>query len=143
MMLVEPTRRESCPSRQYRRPAALREEKFLSRDHKSFLVSTTPKTKDEDADPPGRYRFPRCGNVNRIDGLLIRWGSWSHRAARVSPRDNVEVPPIPREASVLCPDQTSFYISITNLSKLGTKSGILRVEYAPHVMEPPTTLAGW
>ena len=27
--------------------------------------------------------------------LIIGWGSWSQRAARVAPRDNVEVPPHP------------------------------------------------
>ena len=50
---------------------------------------------DENGDPPGRYRPARCGNPNPTGWLLIGWGSWSQRAARVAPGDTVEVPPHP------------------------------------------------
>ena len=50
---------------------------------------------DENGDHPGRYRPAGCGNSNPTGWLLIRWGSWSQRAARVSSRVNVEVSPHP------------------------------------------------
>ena len=50
---------------------------------------------DDNDDLPGRYRPARCGNPNPTGWLLIGWGSWSQRAARVSRRDNVEVPTHP------------------------------------------------
>ena len=50
---------------------------------------------DINADPPGRYRPGGCGNLNPTGLLLIGWGSWSQRAARVPPRANAEVPPHP------------------------------------------------
>ena len=39
--------------------------------------------------------IPLRGNPDRIGWLLTGRGSWSPRAARVSPRDNVEDPPHP------------------------------------------------
>ena len=50
---------------------------------------------DGNGDLPGRYRPARCGNSNPTGWLLIGWGSWSQRTARVSPRINVEVLPHP------------------------------------------------
>ena len=44
---------------------------------------------NKNGDPPGRYRPARCGNPN---STLADW-SCSQRAARVAPRDNVQVPP--------------------------------------------------
>ena len=48
----------------------------------------------------------------------------------------------PGEDRVLSPDQKSFHISTTNSNNLGTKTGIPRVDTAPHGVETPTTLAG-
>ena len=47
--------------------------------------------------------------------MLIGWGSWSQRAARVSPRANVEVAPNAThgEGKVPSPDQKSFHICTT------------------------------
>ena len=52
---------------------------------------------NENADAPGRYRSSSCGNPNHTGSLRIGWSSWSHRAARVASRDNVEVPTHPRK----------------------------------------------
>ena len=46
------------------------------------------------------------------------------------------------EDKVLSPDQKSFHISKTNSNNLRMKTGIRRVDTAPHGMETPTTLAG-
>ena len=50
---------------------------------------------DVNADHPGRYRPAGGGHPNPTGWLLIGWGSWSQRAARVVPRVNAEVPPHP------------------------------------------------
>ena len=49
---------------------------------------------DGNGDLPGRYRPARCGNSNPTGWLLIGWGSWSHRAARVALPAIVEVAPL-------------------------------------------------
>ena len=53
------------------------------------------QTVAENGDPLGRYRPARCGNPNLTGHWRIAYGSWGQRAARVSPRDNIEVPPHP------------------------------------------------
>ena len=50
---------------------------------------------DGNDDLLGRYGPARCRNPNPVGWLLIGWGSWSLRAARVAPLANVEVPPHP------------------------------------------------
>ena len=50
---------------------------------------------DQNRDPPGPYRPAVCGNPSPTSRLLIGWGSLSQRAARVAPRDNVDVLPHP------------------------------------------------
>ena len=60
-----------------------------------FISLQLQQTRDDNADPPGRYRSARCGNPNPTDWLLIDCGSWSQRTARVAPRANAEVLPHP------------------------------------------------
>ena len=52
-------------------------------------------TRNENEDPPGRYRSAGGRNPNLTGWLPIGGGSWSQRAARVAPLANVEVPPHP------------------------------------------------
>ena len=51
------------------------------------------QTGDENRDRPGRYLPARCGNPNPTGWLLIGWGLWNQRAARVASRASAEVPP--------------------------------------------------
>ena len=60
-----------------------------------FKYLQLQQPEDENEDPPGRYRPARGGNPNQTGWVLIDWDSWSQRAARVAPRDNVEAPPHP------------------------------------------------
>ena len=90
---MESARGESCPSGQRRGPVPPGEDKFPSPDQKS--IQTTHKPGDENGDPPVRYRPARCGHPNPIGWLLIGWGSWSQRAARVALRADVDVLPHP------------------------------------------------
>ena len=50
-------------------------------------------TRNENEDPPGRYRSAGGRNPNLTGWLLIGGGSWSQRAARVAPLANVDIPP--------------------------------------------------
>ena len=108
---MEPTRGESCPPGPRRGDAAPGEDPFL--DDKSFQISTTPTTRDENGDSPGRYRSAPCGYLNPTGWLLIGWGSWSQRAGRVAPRANVNVPPHPGRMSSHPPTKKSFPICTT------------------------------
>ena len=90
---MESARGESCPSGQRRGPVPPGDDEFPSPDQKS--IQTTHKPGDENGDPPVRYRPARCGNLNPIGWLLIGWGSWSQRAARVALRADVDVLPHP------------------------------------------------
>ena len=60
-----------------------------------FISLQLQQTRDDNADPPGRYRSARCGNPNPTDWLLIDCGSWSQRTARVALWANAEAPPHP------------------------------------------------
>ena len=103
-------------------------------DTSIFLQLQQPR--DENGDPPGRYRLARCGNLNHTGWLLIGWGSWSQCAARVDPRANVEV------ASLT--GRLWFHPRIRNPSKslqlqeMGTKTVIARVDTASHDVVTPT-----
>ena len=94
---MEPARGESCSSGQRRGPAALGKDKLSHpRIRNPAMYLQLQQTGDENGDSLGRYRSARCGSPNRIGWLPIDWGSWSQHVARVSPQDNVEVPPDPR-----------------------------------------------
>ena len=95
LALMEPARGESCPSGQRRGPAAPEEIRSHPRIRNPSMHLPLQQTGDGNRDPPGRYRPAWCGNPNPTSWLLIGWGPWSQRAARVAPRDNVEVPPHP------------------------------------------------
>ena len=92
---MEPARGESCPSRQRRGPAAPEEIGYHPRIRNPSISLQIQQPGDENGDPPGRYRPARFGIPNSTGWLLIGWGSWSQRAARVAPLSNVEVPPHP------------------------------------------------
>ena len=95
LRLMEPARGESCPSGQRRGPAAPGEDKSSHRRIRNPSISLQlQQPGDENADPPGRYRPAGCGNPNPTGWLLIGWGSWSQRAARVAPPAKVEVAPL-------------------------------------------------
>ena len=98
------------------------------------------QTGQENADPPGRYRSAQRGNPNPIGWLLIGWGSCSQRAARVAPRNNVEVPSHPRKIGSHSRGRNTS-ISL-RLQQPGTKTGIPRVDATPHGVETPTPLVG-
>ena len=92
---MEPARGESFPSGELPGPAAPGEDRVSSPDQKSFHISTTnsnnPATKTGiprvDTAPHGVETLtPMAGGW-----LLIGWGSWNQRAARVVPATKVEV----------------------------------------------------
>ena len=91
--LMEPACGESCPSGQRRGPVPPGDDEFPSPDQKS--IQTTHKPRDENGDPPVRYRPARCGNPNPNGWLLIGSGSWRQRGSRVAPRANIEIRPHP------------------------------------------------
>ena len=93
--LMEPARSESCPSGQRRGPAEPGEHNFQSRIRYPSISLQLQHPGDENADPLGRYRPAGCGNPSPTGWLLIGWGSWSQRAARVTPLANVKVSPHP------------------------------------------------
>ena len=84
---------------------------------------------DDNGDRPGLRRSVRCGHPNPIGWLLIAYGSWGQRAARVSPRDNVEVPPHPGKIRSH-PRIRNPYIPL-RLQQPGDKNGDLPGRYHP------------
>ena len=70
--LMEPARRESCPSGQRRAFTAPGEDKVSSPDQISFHISTTlTNQRDKYGDSTGRYRPTRCGSPNSGYTLLL------------------------------------------------------------------------
>ena len=140
---MEPARGERCLSGQRRGPAAPEEIESHPWIRNPSISLQLPQPGDENGDPPGRYRPARCGNPKPTGWLLIGWSSCSQCAARISPRDNVEVP--------LPPGRIGSYPRIRNPSislqltptTWGRKRGSPRVDTAPHCVKIPTILAGW
>ena len=71
--------------------------------------------------------------------LLIGWGSWSRRTARVAPRDNVKVAPLTGRIRSH-PRIRNPYVSLY-LQQPGDESRDPRVDTAPYGVESPTPLA--
>ena len=71
LRLIAPARGESYLSGQRQRHAAPGEDTFLILDEKSLHTSTTPTTRGQNRDTPGRYRSARCGHPNPTGWLLI------------------------------------------------------------------------
>ena len=61
------------------------------RNHSTSLQHQHPGS--ENGDHPGQYPHVGCGNLHPTGCLLIRRGSWSQNASRVSLLANVQVPP--------------------------------------------------
>ena len=97
LRLVEPTRGESCPSDNVEVPPHPGRTGSRPRIINPSISLQFQQPGDENGDFPGRYRPARCGNPNPTHRLLIGWGSWRQRAARVSPRANVEFAPLTRK----------------------------------------------
>ena len=80
-------------------PVAPADNRVPSPDQISILTSTTPTTRGRKRTPSVRvYTAPQDMETSTLlDYLLFMasWGSWSQRAARVAPRDNVKIPPHP------------------------------------------------
>ena len=93
--LMEPTRGESCPSGNAEVPPHPGRISSHPRVSNPSIYIQLQRPGDQNPDPPGRYLPAGCGNPNPTGWLLIGWGSWSQRAARVSSWGNVEVPPHP------------------------------------------------
>ena len=70
--------------------------------------------------------------------LLVGWGSWSQRTARVAPRDNVKVAPLTGRIRSHPRIRNLAYIYICN--NPGTKMEIPRIDTAPHGVESPISL---
>ena len=99
LKLMQAARGESCPSGQRRHPAALKEDQVLSPDENSFHTPTTPTTRGRKqwstrSIPPRAVRKPQL-HIR----MVIGWGSWSQRAARVATWPNAEVSPNPGRIS--------------------------------------------
>ena len=94
LRLMEPARGKSCPSGQ-RVEVPPHPGRIISRPRIINLSISLQLQQpgDENADPPGRYRPAGCGNPNPTGWLLIGWGSWSKRTARVAPLAIDDVPP--------------------------------------------------
>ena len=77
--LMETARGASWPSCQVRGLTALGEDMVSCADKKSFYISTTPRPRDENGDPPGRNLPAGCGNHNPT-GWLLSHGANARRA---------------------------------------------------------------
>ena len=93
LTLTEPARGESCTPDRRRRPPHSGWIRFYPRKSTPSIHVQLHQPGDENRDCLGRYRPARCGNLNPTVWLLIGWGSWSQRVARVAPLTNVDHPP--------------------------------------------------
>ena len=94
------------------------------------------QARDKNGDLPGGYRPARCGKPNCAGWLLIAWGSWSHRAARVGPLANVEVAPL--KTTLKSYPRMGIQPNIYNSNNPGTKTDSPRVDTAPHAVQTLT-----
>ena len=93
LRLMEPARGESCFSGQHRGPAVPGEDRVLSPHQKSFHISTTNSNNlGSKTGIPGAI-LPHTAWKPQPHWLLIGWGSWSQRAARVAAPAKAEVAP--------------------------------------------------
>ena len=142
MGLMEPARGESCPSGQRRDRAAPVKDRVSSPDQKPFNISTTPTTRGR------KRRFPRSIPPRRAwkpqpHWLVADWlGLMEPARCESFPSGQCRGPAAPGEDRVSSLDQKSFHISTTNSNNLGTKTGIPRVDTAPHGVGTPPALAG-
>ena len=136
LRLIEPVPDESCLSGQRRGPAAPGEDMVLFLDQKSFHISTTNFNHlgFENGNPPGRYCPARCGNPNHTGWLLIGWGSWSQRAARVASPAKAEVAPLTGRL-MSHPRIRNLSISL-QFQQTGNQDGDPTGRYRPTVWQP-------
>ena len=128
---MEPARSGSCPSGQRRGPVAPRDDKIPSTDQRSFHTCIIQTVRGRKRPLPGSLPPPtvRKPHVHRL--IADRLGrTWSQRAARVAPRDNVEVPANSGKLSYILP-----HIYNPNRPR-GRKRRSLRLMLAPHGVEP-------
>ena len=98
------------------------------------------QTGDGNSEPRGRYHPGWYGKPNPTGLLMIGWGSWSQRAARVSPRGNVEVQPHPGSIGSH-PRIRNPSISLQP-KQPDDENGDPPVDAAPQGVETPIALAG-
>ena len=100
-----------------------------SLDQKSFHVCTTSTVGDEN-EPPRVDTVPQGVETPLSFWLIVyfSWGSWSQRAARVAPRDNVEVRPRPGMITyhLLIRDPSIHLLTLTARGRKRTSPGRYR-----------------
>ena len=114
--LMEPACGESCPSGQRRGPGAPGEDKLPSISGSEILPYLyNSNNRDENADPPRRYRPARCGNPNPTGWLLVtNWLRLMEPARGESCLSGqLRGPAAPEEDRVSSPDYKSSHISTT------------------------------
>ena len=76
--------------------------------------------------------------------MPVRWSTWTQRAARVRPRDDIEVSP--SSGRTRFQRGSEILRNVYNSYHLAMKTEIPRVDIAPHGVETPTlldALIGW
>ena len=142
LRLMEPARGESCPSGQRRGPATLGMDGVSSSDYESFHISTNPTTQGRKRRSLGSMSPPKVWKPkpNQLVADWLRLMEPARGESWLSGQSGG--PAAPGKDRILSPDQKSLHIATTNSNKRGLKTGIHRVETAPHGVETPAPMAG-
>ena len=131
--LMEPARGESCPTSNVEVPPNKGSMRFHPGIRHPSIPLQLQQPGDQIGDLPGPCRPAGCRKPHSTIRLVIGLGSWSQRAARVAPRDNVEVPPH-SESMGFHPGVRNPSIPY-NSNNRGTQLEICRVHVAPQGVE--------